>query len=389
MKKLLLLLCATFALQMVQAAEIKFEESDFAQALNRAKTENKLIFFDAYTSWCGPCKWMAKNSFTDEAVATYFNSHFINFSADMEKGEGVDLASKYGVQAYPTLIFIDGNGKVAYQTVGARGPADLLKLGQDVVEGKVVSLDQLTEKYNAGERSAAFMTNYIMEMLRAGKDTKDLVGEYKPQMKGEKLLEPGNWEVFKYCFMRSDSEWAQYFLTHLSAFEEKFGKTEAQQKALGFYDYALFEVCQKEDAAGLKQIKADITKMGLEDEKAVLMNVDKSWAVAKGDWKGYAKIVDEFTAMGKNDQFTLNEAAWGFFENVTKKSMLEKALGWANESIKIEKSYANVDTKAQLLHKLGRNDEAIAAAKESIALAQETGEDASETQAALDEWLKK
>lgn len=41
-----------------QTKEIHFEKSSFADIKAKAKKENKLIFIDAYTSWCGPCKWM-------------------------------------------------------------------------------------------------------------------------------------------------------------------------------------------------------------------------------------------------------------------------------------------------------------------------------------------
>jgi uncharacterized protein YyaL (SSP411 family) len=58
----------------------------------KAKKENKLIFVDAYASWCGPCKLMVKNIFPLKTVGDYYNSHFINAKIDMEKGEGIELA---------------------------------------------------------------------------------------------------------------------------------------------------------------------------------------------------------------------------------------------------------------------------------------------------------
>ncbi|HHG84150.1 MAG TPA: DUF255 domain-containing protein, partial [Bacteroidetes bacterium] len=61
----------------MKAQGIKFFHGTFAQAKAKAKKENKLIFMDAYTSWCGPCKWMAANTFTDASVGAYFNQHFV------------------------------------------------------------------------------------------------------------------------------------------------------------------------------------------------------------------------------------------------------------------------------------------------------------------------
>lgn len=64
---------------------ISFEHSSWEDILKKAKEENKLIFIDAYTTWCGPCKMMARNVFTDAEVGTFFNQNFINVKLDMEK----------------------------------------------------------------------------------------------------------------------------------------------------------------------------------------------------------------------------------------------------------------------------------------------------------------
>ena len=42
---------------------IKFTEGSWSQVLSDAKKQNKLIFIDIYTTWCGPCKMMSANTF--------------------------------------------------------------------------------------------------------------------------------------------------------------------------------------------------------------------------------------------------------------------------------------------------------------------------------------
>jgi thioredoxin-related protein len=70
---------------------------------------------------------MAANVFTDPAVGEYFNKNFVNLKIDMEKGEGVQLSQQYQVQYYPTLFFIDANGKIIKKLVGYQDAAGLLK----------------------------------------------------------------------------------------------------------------------------------------------------------------------------------------------------------------------------------------------------------------------
>ena len=127
------------AIISIGAAAIKIEEKPttiifyqgtYKQALEEAKRQNKLVFIDAFASWCGPCKMLSKSTFTDKKVAEYFNEHFINLSVDMEKGEGPMLAAKYKVNRFPTLIITDDGGNRITFTVGYIMPDDMLGFGK-------------------------------------------------------------------------------------------------------------------------------------------------------------------------------------------------------------------------------------------------------------------
>ena len=98
---------------------IRFKHLSFQEAKAEAIKSNKIIFIDAYTSWCGPCKKMAATSFQDPKVSDIYNSKFINLKIDMEKdADGIEIAKMYKVQAYPTLLFLDGDGKLMKSIVG-------------------------------------------------------------------------------------------------------------------------------------------------------------------------------------------------------------------------------------------------------------------------------
>lgn len=112
---------------------IQFFQGTFEDAKQLAKKENKLIFMDAYASWCGPCKLMTRKTFTREEVGLFFNKNFINLKIDMEKGEGPQLARKFGVRAYPTLIFINSRAEEVAKTVGYHSKTALLEVGKQVV----------------------------------------------------------------------------------------------------------------------------------------------------------------------------------------------------------------------------------------------------------------
>jgi len=105
---------------------IEFIEQDWNKALADARQNNKLVFIDIYATWCGPCKMLKNKTFTDKAVADFFNANFVNVSVDAEKGIGISVSEQFAVSAYPTLVFTDKNGKPVLYSVGYMAPADLL-----------------------------------------------------------------------------------------------------------------------------------------------------------------------------------------------------------------------------------------------------------------------
>jgi len=109
---------------------IVFIENSWIDALHQAQLKNKYIFVDAYASWCGPCKLLKNTTFKNKKAAAFFNDNFINVSIDMEKGDGPDLAQQWGIQAYPTLLVFDADGKPVAGTVGYMGANDLIKFGK-------------------------------------------------------------------------------------------------------------------------------------------------------------------------------------------------------------------------------------------------------------------
>lgn len=111
---------------------INFFKGSWQQALKQAKKENKFVFVDFYTTWCGPCKKL-KRTFKDPKVGDYFNKNFINVSIDAESEEGRKIAYKYGVTSYPTLIITDYKGKKRTRTTGFKKPYILINFGRRLV----------------------------------------------------------------------------------------------------------------------------------------------------------------------------------------------------------------------------------------------------------------
>ena len=115
---------------------IQFFEGSYAEALAKAKAENKLLFVDIYASWCGPCKRLKASTFRDPEVGAYFKENFIAFAVDGEQGEGPTLARQFGLRAYPSLYWIKADGSVMNQNVGFISATQLLNISKTQINQK-------------------------------------------------------------------------------------------------------------------------------------------------------------------------------------------------------------------------------------------------------------
>lgn len=92
-------------------AEIKWEK-DLATAIKKAKSKNLPIMIDIYTDWCSWCKELDKNTYANEKVIeTAKKIVSVKLNPETSK-EGEEIAKKYGVKGYPTILFINADGFV-------------------------------------------------------------------------------------------------------------------------------------------------------------------------------------------------------------------------------------------------------------------------------------
>ncbi|MBS1517554.1 MAG: thioredoxin fold domain-containing protein [Bacteroidetes bacterium] len=118
------LIAALFLSANLFAEDVKFSTGTYQEILDLAKSGNKTIMIDFITDWCKWCVETDRKVYTDPKVSSYANENQINWKIDAEKGEGPELAKKYGVKGYPTIIFTNSSGDEIDRIYGYL-PADI------------------------------------------------------------------------------------------------------------------------------------------------------------------------------------------------------------------------------------------------------------------------
>ncbi len=100
--------------------------NDINSSLKEAQKSNKLVFIDFYTDWCGYCKELNKETFTDQNVKEKFAQKYVlvKINGDLYP----DLTSKYKVYGYPTLVILDANGNEIKRQAGFVSATELLNI---------------------------------------------------------------------------------------------------------------------------------------------------------------------------------------------------------------------------------------------------------------------
>jgi len=106
------------------AAAAPIQWHDYEEGMNLSAAQNKIALIDFATGWCSWCKKMDEDTYNDSRVMEKAQSFVcIRVDGDMRG----DLVARYGVDGYPTTIFLAPNGTVTHRVVGYKGPDDFLK----------------------------------------------------------------------------------------------------------------------------------------------------------------------------------------------------------------------------------------------------------------------
>ena len=401
---------------------IVFEHGTWKEIIEKAQRNNKSIFIDVYTSWCGPCKKMSKDIFPLTEVGKVYNGNFICYQVDGEKGDGIQIVNKYGVRAYPTYLFVKADGTLYYNALGAMNAKDFIALSNkaltEINDPKPIAV--WDKEYVEKKGDPKFILDYMNKRSILGMSTASLFDEYLKLIPDEERTSATAIELYKKegNYLKVNSLAYKNLLKNKMIFAGKlFGYTHIyllagvmntmRDAATSKNEQLLATVIEAYDQlpkiSSLKQKDEiymeyyqrtgdtdnylkyatnfcnnqlmKISKDSIDKKDGLVIQlIEKQISAgvfAKIDSTQLAQL-KEFSAHAERNRIgeSLNNIAWEVFQKVSDKDVLYNALSWSKRSLELSpKNSLWLDTYANLLYKLGQKQEAISAEEEALCFA--------------------
>ncbi|MBQ6750164.1 MAG: thioredoxin family protein [Bacteroidaceae bacterium] len=318
MKRITLTLLTLVATLTMMAQGIAFEPdgTTLEQASEKAKKENKLIFLDCYTSWCGPCKKMARDVFPQEQVGAYMNPKFVSIQLDMESEYGAPLAKKLQIQAYPTFVIFNAYAQEIGRFLGGSEAEEFIKSVEE--KSKDNSSAELQARWQNGDRDPQFLQDYLASLSASYKnDEASLVAE--AILEGKESTFAAD-EKLRMIFMRNItnpfSKAFIYTAKNPADLKAQIGDMPVEMKIKNVLETYPRQIIDEHDGtATLDQAKFDqyvalLKELNIPDADHYRLSTLITLADKQKDYNTYIKYIKEYLSNKNLDADDMQLARW-------------------------------------------------------------------------------
>jgi len=399
MKRVLILFYLLPIFCIAQDGGVHFlEKLSWQEIKEKAQIEHKYIFVDCFATWCGPCKAMDKRTYPIDSVADVMNRSFLSVrvQCDTSKKDSDAVKAKYAdaheivtafkINAYPTFLFFSPDGKLVHKGIGYHDPHEFIELALAAIN-PAKQYFTLIKNYQTGKMGYSDMT-CLADLARKFDDTaifssisRSCIHNYLNLMPDSDLSKRSNFDlVMKYYRNLTTQDRLFIWLIH----HPQIGDSLMKKKGLtnGLVESVIY---QEELSPSLvlakgngrmpdwEAISKGITKKYGSTYKSAILKAEMNWYEFKKDSENFCKAAIERIKNGEyarnpldpNNQEILNTFAFGIFLRSNDKNKLKEALSWSDLTVSaITDSSARagsyIDTKANLLYKLGNREDALA-----------------------------
>ena len=363
-----------------QETGVHFEHGlSWTQVQAKAKAENKYIFMDCFTTWCGPCRYMRTTIFPQAEMGSYFNDKFVSIEVQLDTtskdneqvknwyADAHAIKDHYSINAFPTYLIFAPDGRPLHRIVGAADAKVFINLVQGAFDTTKQYYTKL-KQFENGRRDSAFLHRFAIQVsdvydLALGKKVVKAYLASQPS-----LLTPGALDLINLYTTRSTDEYFDFLAKNIKEIDKVSGAGKAEEKLRTIFSnegrgvrWDDKNVSRWQDYQ--KKIKATLPAQA--DE--IILRIDINIYLAKRDWPNFEKAITSYMKqygqqMNNED---MNSIAWSVFENCSDASCVSQILDISSQ-LKTSTEPAFLDTYANLLYKTGKKEEAIAMEQKAL-----------------------
>lgn len=352
------------------AQGIEFFHGNWDEAMELAKKDGKVIFVDAYTTWCGPCKRMARNTFPDPAVGEFFNANFVNMKIDMEKPMGRAFQNKYPVQAFPTLYWIGPDGETVHRQKGAQDAVNFLKLGKHVLSKVDFSRDFAME-YEKGNREPQLVFDYVKALNKSNKSSVLVANEYIRSQ--DDLTTDFNLNFILEATTEADSRIFDLLVENKSKIVALSSAEIVEEKIISAANATVKKAVEFETESLLEEAKEKVKAHASKKYAGFALESDLYFHKAQRNSEQYRKCCKEYAKKQiGNDAQGLHDLAVSIYESFNYDTdAMKDAEKFAKKAAENGKQIVYYLTYATILDKNGKQDLAIKSAESALSLVED------------------
>ncbi len=368
-----------FTVGYLNGQSVNFIDGKWADVIAKARSENKYLFVDCYTEWCGWCKVLDQNTFSNAKVAEIMNANFVSVKIDMEKDYGINLAMKYRVNAFPTALIFNSKGQLIYRIKGYSEPAAYLKILDKAMDtGSQYSLKGISDKVDLD-----FPQFYKDAFAGNGKrkwPEEKIVAGFLDQQKD--LFDEISWSVFSIC--GGGEKYEQHFLNNIDKYSKLYGP-EVDDKVNAILYSRLNNAIKNKDGSKFADCLKDADKYLTSDKEETIQSFKLTYYSGLNDWKSFTQEFKPYLEKkGFENAGTINSYCWAIYEKCDDPEIISAACGWMKKTLENDSQYAYVDTYAALLYKNKNYTEAERNANLAISIGKKAGENVKSTEELLE-----
>jgi len=306
----------TFISAMAQGIAFEPEGTTLEQASVKAKAENKLIFLDCFTTWCGPCRMMARTVFTQEQVGAAMNPKFVSVKIDMEGEYGAPLAKKLQITAYPTFVIFNADLQEIGRFLGGSQAEEFLKRVEEKSADNTSA--DLKSRWEAGDRDADFLLAYL-RTLTATYKTQDANDVAEALLEGKEATFAADSTLRRIFLANINNPFAKSFVytaKHPDDLVAKVGKRAVDAKINGVLaGYQRGLVVEHDGTATLDKerfeaFNALLTELKVSEAAHYRLSTLITLAEKQKDYKAYLANIKKYLADKSLDASDMQLAQW-------------------------------------------------------------------------------